>query len=224
MSEGRVTRILLIDDHPIVREGIRRLVERHPELEVVGEASSLGEALEFSTDHDVIVADLMLGDARGAEVVSALKERFPSSEILVLTMLDNSSDVQMCLIAGARGYLLKESAADDLVEAIRRVARSEDYLHPALGAAIARLVSVPINWNTGRGELSLREIEILKLLGLGHTNAEVAKMLGVSPRTIEAHRSHIMGKLGVDSRAGLVKAAVERGLLDDHGDENEASD
>lgn len=224
MSEGRVTRILLIDDHPIVREGIRRLVERHPELEVVGEASSLGEALEFSTDHDVIVADLMLGDARGAEVVSALKERFPSSEILVLTMLDNSSDVQMCLNAGARGYLLKESAADDLVEAIRRVARSEDYLHPALGAAIARLVSVPINWNTGRGELSLREIEILKLLGLGHTNAEVAKMLGVSPRTIEAHRSHIMGKLGVDSRAGLVKAAVERGLLDDHGDENEASD
>lgn len=224
MSAVRVTRILLIDDHPIVCEGIRRLVERQPDLEVVGEASSLGEALEFSVDHDVIVADLMLGDARGAEVISALKERFPSSEILVLTMLENPSDVQMCLKAGARGYLLKESAANDLVEAIHRVARAEDYLHPSLGAAIARLVSIPANPNTEGVDLTFREIEILKFLGLGHTNAEVAKMLGVSARTVEAHRSHIMGKLGLDSRAGLVKAAVERGLLDNHEQESKAAD
>lgn len=224
MSEVKVTRILLIDDHPIVREGIRRLVERQSDLEVVGEASSLGQALELSADHDVIVADLMLADAGGAEVVSALKERFASSEILVLTMLEDASEVQMCLNAGARGYLLKESAANDLVEAIRHVARSEDYVHPALGAAIARLVSVPTTANTRSGDLSLREIEILKLLGLGHTNAEVAKMLVVSARTIESHRSNIMGKLGVDSRAGLVKAAVERGLLGIRDDENEAAD
>lgn len=224
MSAVRVTRILLIDDHPIVREGIRRLVERQPELEVVGEASSLAEALEFSVDHDVIVADLMLGDARGAEVISALKQRFPTSEILVLTMLENASDVQMCLQAGARGYLLKESAANDLVEAIRRVSRSEDYLHPSLGAAIARLVSVPTNSKPGNVDLTLRETEILKLLGLGHTNSEVAKMLGVSARTIEAHRSHVMSKLGLDSRAGLVNAAVERGLLDSHHVEREQTE
>ena len=224
MSAVKVTRILLIDDHPIVREGIRRLVERQPDLEVVGEASSLAEALEFSVDHDVIVADLMLGDARGAEVISALKKRFLTSEILVLTMLENASDVQMCLKAGARGYLLKESAANDLVEAIRRVSRSEDYLHPSLGAAIARLVSVPATSKAGNIDLTLRETEILKLLGLGHTNSEAAKMLGVSARTIEAHRSHIMSKLGLDSRAGLVNAAVERGLLESHHLENEQTE
>jgi len=212
----RAIRLVLVDDHQLMRDGLRGLLHAEPDLLVVGEASSVAEVATLEADPDVIVCDLVLGDGRGAEVVRVVHERFPEASILVLTMVDNPSDVQLTFAAGARGYLLKEAAASDLVEAIRRVAAGEDYLQPSLGAALAGLrratagtaasVSASIN-------LSAREVEVLRLLALGHTNGEIATLLTVSLRTVESHRAHLLAKLGVRTRAELVSYAARRGLL-----------
>ena len=217
-SEARnakaVLRVLIVEDHAIVRQGLCLLLERKSELSVVGEAASLAEALELDVrpDPDVVLADLMLGDARGPEVISGLRSRFATSAILVLTMVDELSEVRAALGAGANGYILKDAAAEDLVAAIVHVGNGEDYLEPTLGAALARQV-------TGGGEdaalpLSLRERDVLRLVALGHTNAEVAELLHVAVRTVEAHRAHILQKLALRTRADLVSYAITTGLVD----------
>ena len=144
------TRLLVVEDHAVVREGLCLLLERQPEITVAGQAASLQEALQSPVEPDVVLADLILGDHRGPAVVEALHARFPNAAILVLTMVDNPADVEGTLTAGARGYLLKEAAAEELVEAVRRVARGQDYLHPPLGAALARR-------RREKGPLTLRE-------------------------------------------------------------------
>lgn len=195
-------------------EGLRLLVEREPGLEVVCEALTLNEALQAECEPDVILADLMLSDARGADVVTALKSRYPGAEILVLTMVDSPVDVQRCLSAGARGYLLKEAASDELLTAIRHVSQGEDYLHPTLGAAMARKMDEGRTSSTRASLLTEREREVLRLLALGHTNSEVANLLSVATRTIEVHRARILEKLGLRTRAELVRAAIDAGLVE----------
>ncbi|HZD18683.1 MAG TPA: response regulator transcription factor [Actinomycetota bacterium] len=206
--------VLLMDDHVVVREGLRALLERHEDIAVVAEASTVGEAEAVEVDPVVIVADLVLPDERGADVVRRLKERHPDSAVLVLTMVDNPTDVQLCLAAGASGYLLKESASTELVDAVRKVAAGTDYLQPALGAALARWRETParVHGRVG-GELTPRERDVLRLIALGHTNAEIAAMLYVSVRTVENHRSSLMRKLGLRTRADLVRHANELGLV-----------
>ena len=212
MTEGRIS-VLLMDDHVVVREGLRALLERQDDIHVLAEAGSVAEAIEADVDPDVVVADLVLPDERGADVVRRLKERYPDSAILVLTMVDNPTDVQMSLAAGARGYVLKETASTELVDAVRKVAGGEDYLQPSLGAALARWRDAPGRVHARAIDgLTPREREVLRLIALGHTNAEIATMLYVSVRTVENHRASVLRKLGLRTRAELVRHATEAGL------------
>jgi two-component system response regulator NreC len=205
--------VLVLDDHPIVTEGLRVLLDQQPDLAVVGVALSLDQALANPEKPDVVVADLVLGENRGAEVVSALRSRFERAAVLVLTMVDDLGEVKNVLRAGARGYLLKESAAADVVDAIRRVARGEEYLQPSVGAALARSTRTETPPAPG-GALTEREQQVAQLLVVGHTNAEIAAQLCVSIRTVETHRARLFDKLGVRTRAQLVRTAVDRGLVD----------
>lgn len=212
MSECGI-RVLLMDDHNIVREGLRMLLERQPDIRVVAEVGSVAEALASEAEPDVVVADLVLPDERGAEVVRRLRERFGRSAILVLSMIDNPADVQLCLTSGAKGYLMKEAAGDELVDAVRAVASGHEYLQPALGAALVRWREAPTRARGGvAADLSEREREVLRLIALGHTNAEIARLLFLSVRTVENHRASLMRKLGARSRAELVRQASRLGL------------
>ena len=205
--------VVLMDDHQMVREGFRALLEREEDVEILAEASTVEQAVSLAVEPDVIVADLLLEDERGAEVVRRLRQAHPSAEILVLTMVDNPTDVQLCLAAGARGYLLKDTAAVQLVAAVRQVARHVDYLQPSLGAALATWREVPGKRSTrGVTDLTPREREVLRLIALGHTNAEIATMASISVRTVENHRASIQRKLAIGSRAELVRRASELGL------------
>jgi two-component system, NarL family, response regulator NreC len=211
---GATIGVLLIDDHVVVREGLRALLERQEGVSVVAEAGSVDDAVALDVRADVVVADLMLPDERGAEVVRRIKQRHPDAAVLVLTMVDNPTDVQMCLAAGASGYLLKETASTELVDAVRRVAAGSDYLQPSLGAALARWRDTPGRVRARAiDDLSEREREVLRLIALGHTNAEIASMLFVSVRTVENHRASVMRKLGLRTRAELVRHANEAGVV-----------
>src|SRR3990170_1280707 len=171
--------VLLVEDHNVVREGIRLLLETGDGVKVVGEASSLGDALASDADPDVVLADLVLGDADGSEVVEALHKRFPEARILVLTMVDNPTDIRRAFGAGADGYLLKDAAGEDLIEAVHRVAAGESYLQPSLGVSLAQTAGSGSGSRVGTHEvLSPRETQVLKLLAIGHTNAEIAETLG----------------------------------------------
>jgi two-component system response regulator NreC len=210
---ARPVQILLLDDHPVVTEGLQLLLERQPAFEVVDTAATLEEALATSATPDVIVSDLVLGSSlgRGPDIVGALLARFPRAKVLVLTMVDDPSEIRTVLGAGAHGFMLKDAAAADLVEAVRRVAAGENYLQPAVGAALAKASGV----EAAPGPvvpLSDREASVAHLLTLGHTNAEIAELLAVSQRTVESHRAHLLEKLGVRTRAELVRRSTELGL------------
>ncbi len=213
MSGQKKLRLVLVDDHQLMREGIRSLLAPQSDMVITGEAASLAEVSALEADPEIVVCDLVLPDGRGADVVRVVGERFPKASILVLTMVDNPSDVQLVFGAGARGYLLKGAASTDLVDAIRRVARGEDYVHPSLGAALAGLKRVAGQAHAAASvPLSEREQEVLRLVALGHTNAEIAQMLFVSVRTVESHRASLMNKLGLRTRAELVRYAREQGV------------
>ncbi len=206
--------VMLMDDHSIVREGLRALLERQEDIRVVAEAGSVAEALEAGVDPDVVVADLVLPDGRGADVVQRLREGYPRAAILVLSMVDSPADVQLCLTSGAKGYLLKEAAGAELVDAVRAVAAGREYLQPALGVALARWRDTPGRTRAGvTADLSDREREVLRLIALGHTNAEIARLLFLSVRTVENHRASLMRKLGARSRADLVQYAARTGVV-----------
>ena len=213
-GRGVPVRVVIVDDHRIVVEGLRLLLEGQPDMRVVGEAHSLDAALalQLDSDPDVILADLVLGPGHGADVVTGLSTRFPAAAVLVLTMVDDWVVVKCVLSAGARGYLPKAAAAADLIDAVRRVARGDDYLHHSLGVAQAR-------GEAGGSQeppvyLSEREMSVGRLLALGHTNAEVADLLIISVRTVETYRAHLFRKLGVHTRAELVRVALRTGLVD----------
>ena len=206
-------RVVILDDHRIVIEGLRLLLEGQPDIGVIGEAGSLDDALAMAVDPgpDVILADLVLDAAQAAGVVTALRARFPAAAVLVLTTVDDPAVVRAVLSAGARGYLPKAAAGADLFYAVRRLARGEDYVDHSVAVALATAAE------RGREEvvyLSERERAVGRLLSLGHTNAEVAALLIVSVRTVETHRAHLFRKLGVHTRAELVRAAVRTGLID----------
>ena len=201
-------RVLLVDDHLVLRQGLRLLLERESDIEIAGEASSMAEAVAFDGPVDIVLTDLVLPDSKDATGIAQLAARFSTAAIFVLSMIDVIEDVELSFRSGARGYMLKESAASELVEALRRVARGEEYMQPSLGAALAR-------WTGGGRDidrLSEREREVLRLLALGNTNAQVAEQLDVSLRTVESHRAAIGRKLNAHSRAELVQAAMEGGL------------
>ncbi len=207
-----MTRILIIDDHAVVRSGLRLLIEREDDLEVVGEAGNAREAVLATRHHkpDVILLDVTMPGTSGVDAIESLLNEAPDAHVLMLSMQDDPSYVRRAFAEGASGYLLKEAADDELVQAIRSVAAGDQYVHPSLGA---RLISPAAGLGSDADPLSDREREVLGLLALGHTNHEIAERLVVSVRTIESHRAHILTKLRLSTRAELVRYALESGLL-----------
>jgi two-component system, NarL family, response regulator NreC len=208
-------RVLIVDDHAVVRAGLAMLVNAEDDLEAVGEAGSARDAIfeARSTNPDVVLMDVVMPDESGIDVVPKILQERPETKVLVLSMQDDPRYVREAFEAGASGYVLKEAADAELVAAIRDVAAGGQYVHPELGA---RLVAAETA-ERRRAEddpLSDREREVLRLLALGHTNQEIAKELYISVRTAETHRAHIMQKLRLSSRAELVRYALSEGLLE----------
>ena len=212
MTNG--VRVLVVDDHAVVRTGIRLLLAQEEGLEPVGEAASGREAIfeARSVKPDVIVLDLVMPDGGGLEVIPKLLHERPETKILVLSMQDDPRYVREAFAAGASGYVLKEAADVEVVAAVREVARGGRYVHPELGARLV-VAETDAALRAEQDPLSEREREVLRLLALGHTNQEIANQLYISVRTAETHRGHIMQKLQLGSRAELVRYAIDHGLL-----------
>jgi DNA-binding NarL/FixJ family response regulator len=209
-DRARVIRVVLVDDHPVVRAGLRALIDGLDDVAVTGEAHDLGSAERVvALDHpDVVLMDLNLGDgAGGAEVTARLRALPDPPHVLVLTTYDTESDILRALDAGANGYLLKDAPADELFAGIRAAARGETVLASSVAALLVRRASSPGPVVTDR------EVEVLELLARGLGNKEMAHELFVSEATVKSHLSHIYAKLGVDTRAGAVAAAIERRII-----------
>jgi len=208
-------RVLIVDDHAVVRAGLRMLIDAEDDLEAAGEAGSARDAIFRARElqPDVILMDVVMPDGNGLDAIPTLLHEHPEAKVLMLSMQDDPQYVRQAFIAGASGYVLKEAADTDVVSAIREVARGGRYVHPELGA---RLVAAETEERKRAEEdpLSEREREVLRMLALGHTNQEIAKQLYISVRTAETHRAHIMQKLRLSSRAELVRYALDQGLLE----------
>jgi two-component system, NarL family, response regulator NreC len=205
--------IVVADDHHVVRSGLRLLLDAEDGFEVVAEAGDATAALRTVLGHKpaVLVLDLsMPGAVSGLDAIPQVRERSPGTSVVVLTMQEDPSFARAALQAGARAYVLKDSADSELVEAVRRAAAGGTYLAPRLGAALASEPSPP---SGPPDDLTARELEVLRLIGLGHTNAEIGVQLGLSIRTVESHRAHIQQKLRRSTRAELVRYALDHHLL-----------
>jgi len=212
VDESTIT-IVLADDHPVVRSGLRMLLESETDLEVVAEAGDVEAARRTTLGHKptVLVLDLNMPGGSSLEAIPAMIERSPDTSIVVLTMQEDPAFAREALRAGAKGYVLKQAAGAELVQAIRAAAGGGTWLNPELGARMAAAPAAP----TGPpGDLTERELDVLRLIALGHTNNEIAGQLYLSVRTVETHRAHIQQKLGMSSRAELVGYALENDLID----------
>lgn len=208
-------RVVVIDDHAVVRSGIKLLLDRHDDIEVVGEAGNAQDAVFRVREltPDVILLDLVMPGESGIEVLPKLLKEASGAKVLVLSMQDEPSYVREAFAAGASGYVLKEAADEEVVTAVREIAGGGSYVHPTLGARMVT-ADAAARAAADADPLSDREREILRLLALGHTNQEIAKLLYISVRTAETHRAHIMQKLRLSTRAELVRHALAHGLLD----------
>jgi two-component system response regulator NreC len=206
--------IVLADDHAVVRSGLRLLLDSEPDFEVLAEAADVAAARRYVRGHHprVLVLDLNMPGGSSLQAIPEIRAESPDTQIVVLTMQGEPAFAREALGAGALGYVLKEAADEELVEAVHRAAVGEGYLNPRLGARIAsELPPAPPD------DLSEREVDVLRLIALGHTNAEIAEQLYLSVRTVETHRSHIQHKLRLSTRAELVHYAIERGLISTEG-------
>lgn len=209
MSAGRIS-VLLVDDHAVVREGYRRLLERHADIEVAGEAANAGEALALFArlGAPLVVMDITLPDTSGIEAMRRMLARAPDARILIFSMHEDAIFARRALEAGAFGYVTKASAPEVLVEAIRTVASGRKYLSPGIARVLA-LAAVPVEHCEA---LSAREIEVLRQLVRGHTIREIAEALNLSPKTVANHQSALKQKLKADTAIQLARKAAELGL------------
>lgn len=209
-------RVAVCDDHAVVRSGLRRILETENGIEVVGEAGSVAEAVALAAKltPDVFVMDLGLPDGSGIDATAQLLRVSPETRVLVLTVHDDVAYLRRAFDAGAVGYLVKEAADLELVLAVRQVADGQQYVHPKLGAALLAPNAPNARPRGPGGELSEREVEILRLIALGLTNTEIGEQLFVSVRTVETHRAHIQQKLGLRTRAELTAFARQAGILE----------
>lgn len=207
-------RVVIADDHSVVRRGLRQVIDSEDDLEVVAEAANLTDARRYVLGHhpDVLVLDLNLPEGLSLDSIPEIRDEFPDTQIVVLTMQNEPAYARRALTAGALGYVLKEAAESELVEALRRAAAGDTYLNPRLGARVA--AEPPPGPPDG---LSEREVEVLRMIALGHTNAEIAEQLYLSVRTVETHRAHIQQKLRLGSRSELVRYALDHGLVSASG-------
>ncbi len=209
-------RVLIVDDHAVVRSGLRLLLEQEDDIECVGEAADAEAAIREARHErpDVVVLDLVMPGKTGIEAAPAILDAAPEAKLLVLSMQDDPSYVRESFAVGAMGYILKEAAESEIVQAVREVAGGGRYVHPSLGARLV-VAEAQARAQADADPLSDREREVLRLLALGHTNQEIAKLLFISVRTAETHRAHIMQKLRLSTRAELVRYAIANGLLED---------
>jgi len=205
-----VVRVLIADDHPVVRSGIKGMLEPDPGFDVVGEAASGPEAVARALrEHpDVVLMDLQMPGLDGASATAQIKAQLPQTQVLVLTTYATDADIVRAIDAGAVGYLLKDAPHEDISRAVRAAARGETTLAPAVAQRLMQRVRSP-----GGGALSAREIEVLQLAARGLSNSEIAEQLFVSATTAKAHLVHIYAKLGVSDRTAAVTTALERGII-----------
>jgi DNA-binding NarL/FixJ family response regulator len=211
-------KIMLAEDHVLVREGTKEMLDREEDMKVVAEAGDGEEAVRLAEelDLDIVIMDIALPKLNGIEATRQIKEAKPSTAVLVLTAYDDDEYVFALLEAGAAGYLLKDVSTDELVEAIRAVQAGESMLHPAIARKVVNRFSRHVTAEHEEApfeELTEREIEVLQLAGKGITNREIADRLSISHRTVQAHLSHIFNKLGVSSRTEAVVYALRKDLL-----------
>jgi two-component system response regulator NreC len=207
--EVEVLSIVLADDHTVVRSALRMLLEAEPDIEVVAEAGTAEDALRYVRGHrpTVLILDLDMPGRPSLEVLPEIIEASPETGVVILTMRSEPEFAREALKAGVRGYVLKEAADAELVQAVRSASAGETYLQPALGVKLATACEEQT------GGLSEREMGILELIALGHTNAEIADQLFLSIRTVESHRANIQSKLDLGSRAELVRYALDHGII-----------
>jgi DNA-binding NarL/FixJ family response regulator len=205
-----VNRVLIVDDHSLVRAGIALLLEHQDDMTAVGQAGTAADAVAMAREltPDIVLLDVTLPGGSGLDCLPELLTASPGVKVLMLSMHEDPSYVRAALSAGAAGYVLKDAAYEELVDAIRKVASGQPYVAPALGAKLAVAAEPETD-----DDLSEREREVLELLARGYTNQEIASRLYVSVRTVESHRAHILNKLRLSTRADLVNYALESGLL-----------
>lgn len=203
-------RILLVDDHPVVRAGLSGLLVSQPDFQIVGEAANGLEALSLleQTGADVVLMDLRMPQMDGVTAIRQVRARFPKVQILVLTTYDTDSEIVRAIEAGATGYLLKDVPREELFRAVRLCAKGEAVLSPPVAARLLGRMRAPIEET-----LSVRELEVLALVAKGFSNKEVARKLKISEATVKTHLLHTFDKLGVDDRTAAVTVALERGIL-----------
>ncbi len=212
-SEAAEITIVIADDHAIVRSGLRMLLEAEEDLAVVAEAGDVPSALRYVRAHrpSVLILDLNMPGEPSLPAIGTVRDSSPDTKVVVLTMQNDPAFAREALRGGALGYVLKEAADSELVEAVRLAAQGRTYLHPELGARLAAEPPAP----TGPpDDLTEREVEVLRLIALGHTNNEIAGQLYLSVRTVESHRAHIQQKLRLSTRAELVRYALDKGLIE----------
>jgi two-component system, NarL family, response regulator NreC len=204
-------RVVIADDHAVVRRGLKQLLEAEAGFEVVAEAGDISGAKRYVRGHhpDVLVLDLNMPEGSSLDAVPDIRAENPNTQIVVLTMQDEPAYARQALASGVLGYVLKEAAEAELVEAVRRAAAGDTYLNPRLGARLAAEPAAGLP-----GGLTEREVEVLRMVALGHTNQEIAEQLYLSVRTVETHRAHIQQKLRLGSRADLVRYALDHRLLE----------
>ena len=211
-------KVLVADDHTILRQGIKSLLDNQEGIEVIGEAKDGREALRIieETLPDVILMDIAMPGLNGLEATRRIKKKFPRMKVLVLTMYTNEEYIFQILNAGANGYLVKETAFQDLISAIKAVYKNEAFMSPSISKKV-------INSYIKRAQddeektceiLTTREREILQLIAEGNSSKKIAEALFISPKTVETHRTHIMDKLNIHNRTGLVKYAIRKGIVD----------
>ncbi|MGH2802290.1 MAG: response regulator [Thermoleophilaceae bacterium] len=214
MSTPLVTRILLADDHAMVRHGLRLVLDSAPDMEVAAEAGDGSEAVELGLREDVHIAvlDVMMPRLTGLQAADELSRRRPELKLLMLSMHDSEQYLFEALRAGASGYVLKTAADRDLVEAVRSAMRGEPFLYPAAVTALIR--DYLVRAETPADPLSPRELQVLKLIAEAHTSDQIAAELTISRRTVDRHRENILAKLGMRDRVELTRYAIRRGLID----------
>jgi DNA-binding NarL/FixJ family response regulator len=203
-------RLLIVDDHPVVRDGLRGMLAGEADFEVVGEAASGAEAVRLTERErpDVVLMDLQMPQMDGATATAEIAARFPGTRVLVLTTYDTDADILRAVEAGATGYLLKDAPREQLFPAIRSAARGETVLAPAVATRLVHRMREP-----AEEALTGREIEVVELVARGSSNADIAAALFISEATVKTHLLHVFAKLGVDDRTAAVVAAIERGVI-----------
>jgi len=209
-------RILIVDDHGVLRAGLRALLNAEADFQVVGEAATSDEGLRAALElkPDVVLMDLSIPGMGGLDLTRRLREEIPATRVVILTVHEDTAILREAMTAGAAGYLVKRAVESELLDAIHAAMRGEVYVHPSMTRGLLEINprAAPQPHRGDPEALTSREVDVVKLLTAGHTNRQIADRLGLSVRTVESHRAHIMGKLGLSSRADLVRWAVEKKL------------